>query len=68
MKYRANVVERVAAAQNAQARTTGVNAVQQRHDLPSPDDFIRANPDKFTRLTSPGDCFIADQLLAVPYG
>lgn len=67
-RYRANVVERVAAAQNAQARTTGVNPIQERHALPSSDAFIAANPDKYTKLPSPGDCFIADQLLAVPYG
>lgn len=67
-RYRAPVTERVAEAQHIQAKTTGVNAVQQRHDLPSSDAFIEANPDKFTRLPSPGDCFIADQLLAVPYG
>jgi hypothetical protein len=67
-RYRAPVTERVACAQHIQAKVTGVNQIQQRHDLPSSDDFIRANPDKFEVLRAPGDVFIADQLLAVPYG
>ena len=67
-RYRAPVTERVACAQHIQAKVTGVNAIQERHALPSSDDFIAAHPDKFSRLPSPGDCFIADQLLAVPYG
>lgn len=68
MRYRAPVTERVACAKHIQAKVSGVNQVQERHALPSIDAFIAANPDKFTRLPSPGDCFIADQLLAVPYG
>lgn len=67
-RYRAPVTERVEAAKHIQSKTTGIAQIQERHALPSSDDFIAANPDKFTRLASPGDCFIADQLLAVPYG
>jgi hypothetical protein len=67
-RYRAPVTERVEAAKYIAAKVSGVNQIQQRHDLPSSDAFIAANPDKFSRLPSPGDCFIADQLLAVPYG
>lgn len=66
-RYRAGTIERVQAAQSAQARTTGVNQIQERHALPSSDEFIAKHPDKFERLASPGDCFIHDQLLSVPY-
>lgn len=66
-RYRASVAERVQAAQSAQARVTGVNQIQERHALPDSSAFIEANPDKFERLPSPGDCFITDYL-AVPYG
>lgn len=67
-RYRAPVTERVACAQHIQAKVTGVNQIQERHALPSSDAFIAANPDKYAILPAPGDCFIADQLLAVPYG
>lgn len=59
--------EKVAAAQFIQNKMNGVNAVQQRHALPDSSAFIEANPDKFERLPSPGDCFLTDYL-AVPYG
>lgn len=50
MRYRAPVAERVACAQYTQAKITGVNQVQQRHSLPSSDDFIAKHPDKFEKL------------------
>lgn len=66
-RYRAPAAERAACAQHIQARVTGVNQIQERHALPDSSAFIEANPDKFERLPSPGDCFIHDQLLSVPY-
>ena len=65
-RYRAGVVERVQAAQSAQARTTGVNQIQERHALPSSDEFIAKHPDKFEVLPNNYDGFITDYL-GVPY-
>lgn len=67
-RYNIPVAERVAAAQAIQNRVNGVAAVQEsKSGLPSSDEFIAKNPDKFERLPSPGDCFLTDYL-AVPYG
>lgn len=57
-RYRANVVDRVQAAQSAQAKVTGVNQIQERHALPDSSAFIAENPSKYERLPSPGDCFL----------
>lgn len=65
IRYHAPVAERVAAAQAIANKHNGVNAVQQRHSLPSSDEFIAANPSKFERLASPGDCFLDTN--RVPY-
>lgn len=54
-RYRANVVERVAAAKHIQAKVSGVSQIQERRTLPSSDDFIRDNPGKFEVLTPCGN-------------
>lgn len=47
------------------------NVVEQQEDksgLPSSDEFIAKNPDKFERLPSPGDCFLTDYITVSNYG
>lgn len=64
-RYRAPATERVACAQHIQAKVTGVNQTQERHALPSSDEFIAKYPDKYAKLPSPGDCFLDTN--RVPY-
>lgn len=66
-RYRAPAAERVACAQHIQAKVTGVNQVQERHALPSSDEFIAKHPDKYERLKGPGDFFPYDERMVVPY-
>lgn len=67
-RYRAGTIERVQAAQSAQARVTGVSQIQERHALPSSDEFIAKHPDKFERLPDYGNMFPFDPLVGVPHG
>lgn len=60
MRYRCPKSERVAAAKAITNKHNGVPAVVERNKLPSSDAFIAENPDKFSRLPSPGDCFLDD--------
>ena len=64
-RYRAPAAERVACAQHIQAKVTGVSQFQERHSLPDSSAFIEANPDKYAKLPSPGDCFLDTN--RVPY-
>lgn len=54
-RYCASVVERVQAAQSAQAKVTGVNQIQERHALPDSSAFIAENPSKFEVLKPCGN-------------
>lgn len=66
-RYRASVADRVQAAQSAQARVTGVSQVQERHALPSVEEWIQAGG-KVEVLPSPGDCFLTDYITVSNYG
>lgn len=63
-KYRATVAERVECAKHIQAKVTGVNQLQQRHSLPSVDDWIAAGGE-VQKLRSPGDVFLDTSTVAI---
>lgn len=67
-RYRANVVNRVQAAQSAQARTTGVNQIQPaREKVETVEEFL-ARGGKVEVLPSYGNMFPFDPLVGVTHG
>lgn len=66
--YRANVVDRVQAAQSAQARTTGVNQIQPAREKVETVEEFQARGGVIERLPSYGDMFPFDPLVGVPHG
>lgn len=64
-RYRANVVERVQAAQHIQAKTTGVNQIQPAREKVETVEEFQARGGKVEVLPKPGDCFLDTN--RVPY-
>lgn len=63
-RYRANVVERVQAAQNIQAKTTGVNQIQPaREKVETVEEFL-ARGGVIERLPSYGNMFTDNSRVA----
>lgn len=67
-RYRANVVERVQAAQHIQAKTTGVNQIQPAREKAETVEEFLARGGVIERLPSYGNMFPFDPLVGVPHG
>lgn len=67
-RYRANVVDRVQAAQHIQAKTTGVNQIQPAREKVETVEEFQARGGVIEMLPSCGNIFPFDPLEVVPHG